>query len=132
LKEGAFLLIPLVWGIFFAFALNPITNWFELKRIPRAIAIGISILSVTLLTIGIIYLLVNQIIGLLDEIPEIKNALKSATLELDQLIGSDSVDLENLSLFNFLSAENFNAIIFQTGKSLTLAGIIPLYTFLLI
>jgi len=132
LKEGAFLLIPLVWGIFFAFALNPITNWFELKRIPRAIAIGISILSVTLLTIGIIYLLVNQIIGLLDEIPEIKNALKSATLELDQLIGSDSVDLENLSLFNFLSAENFNAIIFQTGKSLTLAGMIPLYTFLLI
>jgi predicted PurR-regulated permease PerM len=119
LKEGAFLLIPLVWGIFFAFALNPITNWFELKRIPRAIAIGISILSVTLLTIGIIYLLVNQIIELLDEIPEIKNALKSATLELDQLIGSDSVDLENLSLFNFLSAENFNAIIFQTGKSLT-------------
>ena len=132
MKEGAFLLIPLVWGIFFAFALNPITNWFELKRIPRAIAIGISILSVTLLTIGIIYLLVNQIIGLLDEIPEIKNALKSATLELDQLIGSDSVDLENLSLFNFLSAENFNAIIFQTGKSLTLAGMIPLYTFLLI
>jgi predicted PurR-regulated permease PerM len=77
LKEGAFLLIPLVWGIFFAFALNPITNWFELKRIPRGIAIGISILSVTLLTIGIIYLLVNQIIGLLDEIPEIKNALKA-------------------------------------------------------
>lgn len=77
LKEGAFLLVTLVWGIFSAFALNPITNWFELKRISRGIAIGISILSVTLLAIGIIYLLANQMIGLLDEIPEIKNTLKA-------------------------------------------------------
>jgi len=136
LKEGAFLLVRLVRGIFFAFALNPITNWFELKRIPRGIAIGISILSVTLLAIGIIYLLANQMIGLLDEIPEIKNTLKvklkSAILELDQLIGSDSIDLKNPSLFNFSSTENFNTTISQTGKSLTLAGMITLYTFLLI
>jgi predicted PurR-regulated permease PerM len=59
LKEGAFLLVPLVWGVFFAFALNPIANWFELKRIPRGIAFGISLLSVTLIAVGIIYLLVN-------------------------------------------------------------------------
>lgn len=136
LKEGAFLLVPLVWGVFFAFALNPIANWFELKRIPRGIAIGISILSVTLITVGIIYLLVNQMIGLLDEIPQIQNTLeaklKSSILELNLLIGSDSIDLENLSLFNLLSTENLNTTIFQTGKSLALAGIIPLYTFLLI
>jgi predicted PurR-regulated permease PerM len=136
LKEGAFLLVPLIWGVFFAFALNPISNWFELKRIPRGIAIGISILSVTLIGAGVIYLLGNQMIGLLDEIPQIQNTLetkfKSSILELNQLIGSDSVDLENLGLFNLVSTENFNTTIFQTGKSLTLAGIIPLYTFLLI
>jgi hypothetical protein len=40
--------------------------------------------------------------------------------------------LKNPSLFNFLSTENFNTTISQTGKSLTLAGMITLYTFLLI
>jgi len=98
LKEGTFLLVPLVWGVFFAFALNPIVNWFELKRIPRGIAFGISLLSVTLTAVGIIYLFVNQMIGLLDEIPQIQNTLetklKSLFLELNQLIGSDSIDFQ--------------------------------------
>ena len=91
LKQGSFLIVPLVWGVFFAFALNPIANWFELKRIPRGISIVISILLVTLAAFGIFYLLVNQVIGLLDEIPQIQNTLetklKSSILELNELIG---------------------------------------------
>jgi hypothetical protein len=75
-------------------------------------------------------------IGLLDEIPQIQNTLetklKSLFLELNQLVGSDSIDLENLSLFNLLNAENFNTTFFQTEKSLTLPGIIALHTFSLI
>ena len=134
LKQGSFLIVPLVWGVFFAFALNPIANWFELKRIPRGISIVISILLVTMVAFGIFYLLVNQVIGLLDEIPEIQSTLedklKSAVLELNQLIGADA--FESLSFSNLLDIENINTTIFQTGKSLTLAGIIPLYTFLLI
>jgi predicted PurR-regulated permease PerM len=138
LREGAFLIVPLVWGVFFAFALNPIANWFELKRIPRGIAILISILLVTLVAVGIFYLLVNQVIGLLDEIPQIQNTLenklKESILELNDLIGAGSatIDFESLSISSLLNIENINTTIFQTGKSLTLAGIIPLYTFLLI
>jgi predicted PurR-regulated permease PerM len=48
------------------------------------------------------------------------------------LIGSEVIVLESLVIPNFFSAENFNSTILQTGKSLTLAAIIPLYTFLLI
>jgi predicted PurR-regulated permease PerM len=136
LKEGAFLIVPLVWGVFFAFALNPIANWFEIKRIPRGIAIAISILLVTMVVVGIFYLLVNQVIGLLDEIPQIQetleNKLKSSILEINELIGSGAINFESLSLSSLLNLENINTTIFQTGKSLTLAGIIPLYTFLLI
>jgi hypothetical protein len=75
-------------------------------------------------------------IGLLDEIPQIQNTLetklKSLFLELNQLVGSDSIDLENLSLFNLLNTENFNTTFFQTEKSLALPGIIALHTFSLI
>ncbi len=136
LKEGAFLFVPLVWGVFFAFALHPIANWFELKRIPRGIAIAISILLVSLIAFGIFYLLVNQMIGLLNEIPQIQltldSKLSSSVKEINELVGTDAIDLEGLGLSSLLSSENLNNTIFQTGKSLTLAGIIPLYTFLLI
>jgi predicted PurR-regulated permease PerM len=76
LKEGAFLLVPLVQGVFFSFAINPISNWFELKRIPRGDAIAISILLVSMTAIGILYLSVNQMIGLLEEVPQIQDTLK--------------------------------------------------------
>ena len=59
LKEGAFILVPLVWGIFFAFALYPISSWLERKRIPRGLAIFLSILMVSLVVFGIIYLVAN-------------------------------------------------------------------------
>ncbi len=136
LKEGAFLLVPLVWGVFFAFALNPISNWFELKRIPRGGAIAISILLVSMTAIGILYLLVNQMIGLLEEVPQIQDTLNSklssSIRELNEFIGSEVIVLESLGIPNLFTAQNFNSTILQTGKSLTLAAIIPLYTFLLI
>ena len=31
-KEGSFIFVPLVWGIFFAFALYPISSAFEIKN----------------------------------------------------------------------------------------------------
>jgi predicted PurR-regulated permease PerM len=43
LHTAAFIIVPLVWGIFFSFALYPISNWLEEKRFPRALAITISI-----------------------------------------------------------------------------------------
>nr|MBI1232516.1 AI-2E family transporter [Cytophagales bacterium] len=36
---GSFIFIPLTWGIFFAFALFPVANWFEEKRFPRGMSI---------------------------------------------------------------------------------------------
>lgn len=56
-KEGSFIFVPLVWGIFFAFALYPISSWFERKRFPRGLAVFLSILGVSILALGIFYLL---------------------------------------------------------------------------
>lgn len=133
LIEGSFILVPLVWGVFFAFALNPISSWLERKRIPRGIAIFISILLFSLLAFGVFYLLINQMVGLIKEIPEIGANLESKVSrylqEFEYLMGEDLINPDHE--FTFFSTENLNQTLIQTGKSITLVGIVPLFTFLL-
>ncbi|HCD88135.1 MAG TPA: AI-2E family transporter, partial [Algoriphagus sp.] len=77
LREGSFILVPLVWGVFFAFSLHPISSWFEEKKFPRSIAIIISILMVAVIVTGIFYVLLNQMVGLIRDIPEIGQNLQN-------------------------------------------------------
>jgi predicted PurR-regulated permease PerM len=91
---------------------------------------------VSLVALGILYLLLNQMVGLIKEVPEIGGNLESKLSryleELSLFMGKDLIDPERDSdIYSFLPSENLNETLFATGKSLTLAGIIPLYTFLL-
>jgi predicted PurR-regulated permease PerM len=133
LIEGSFILVPLVWGVFFAVTLNPVSSWLERKRIPRGIAIFFSILLFSLIAFGVFYLLINQMVGLIKEIPQIganlEEKLGRYIEEVSLFIGRDLVDSQQP--FSMISGENFNQTLFATGKSLTLAGIVPLFTFLL-
>jgi len=136
LKEGAFLFVPLMWGAFFAFALNPISSWLEDRRIPRGVAVFLSICLVVVFFSGIIYLLVNQLTGLIEDIPEITASIQN---RLDEYIGSLNdqfglgVDYDKVKtqISDSLNPKNMNVLVFQTGRTLTLMGIIPLYIFLL-
>ncbi|GAA0881240.1 AI-2E family transporter [Algoriphagus jejuensis] len=137
LKEGAFILVPLVWGIFFAFALYPISSWFERKRLPRGVAIFLSILLIGVVAMGILYLLINQMVGLIKEVPAIGENLEvklsNYMEELSRLFGQDLIDPDNKSdLLPSLPSGNFNETLLATGKSLTLIGIVPLFSFLLL
>ncbi|MDX5340032.1 MAG: AI-2E family transporter [Cyclobacteriaceae bacterium] len=137
LKEGAFILVPLVWGIFFAFALNPLSHWLEAKRIPRGLAAFLSILLVVILVTSVFYLLINQMIGLIREIPEIGDNLEvklhKYSDELNFILGDSWLDTINKSNFwSMFSTQDVQSTLFETGKSLTLAAIIPFYSFLLI
>lgn len=137
MKEGAFILVPMVWGIFFAFALYPMSSWFERKRFPRGLAIFVSILMVSLVAFGILYLLLNQMVGLIREIPEIGENLKEKLSryydEIGLLLGQEFLNPDHKAdMFSIMQADNLNQTLFSTGKSLTLAGIIPLYSFLIL
>lgn len=137
LIEGAFIFVPLVWGVFFAFALYPLSSWFERKHFPRGFAIFTSILLVTVIAVAILYLLLNQMIGLIREIPEISQNISSKLAryheDLILILGEELLAEGNKGdFYSYLYPENFNETLFSTGKSLTLIGIIPLYTFLLL
>ncbi|WP_073093190.1 AI-2E family transporter [Cyclobacterium lianum] len=137
MQVAAFILVPLVWGIFFAFALYPFSNWLENRRFPRSLAIASTLVLVSIAGGAIFYLLIHQMVLLLADIPEIGTKLNEKwadflqqiemQLGLDAFSGSD-----NITLRNWFSFENLNNTLFNTGKSLTLIGIIPLYVFLLL
>lgn len=136
-KEGSFIFVPLVWGIFFAFALYPISSWFERKRFPRGLAVILSILGVSILAFGVFYLLLNQVFGLIREIPEIEANISEKMAryseELNLFFGEDWINSSTVpSIDSLVSSIDFNKTLFATGKSLTLIGIVPLYTFLLL
>ncbi|WP_339923126.1 AI-2E family transporter [uncultured Cyclobacterium sp.] len=134
---GAFILVPLVWGVFFAFALYPISKWLESKRFPRSFAIAISILFVTIIGAAIIYILTNQMISLLSDIPEMNTLLHEKInryrSELESTFGINNYfNKEEWQSIQWLDSGTLNQTIFNTGKSITLIGIIPLYIFLLL
>lgn len=134
---GSFILVPLIWGVFFAFALYPVTSWMENKRFPRSLAIALSIALVSIVGATIIYILVNQMIFLIADIPEIgtqlSNKLYQYQVEISKVFGfTEAEGFERWDSINWMPLGNLNETIFSTGKSLTLIGIIPLYIFLLL
>ncbi|MHA7129183.1 AI-2E family transporter [Algoriphagus namhaensis] len=136
LREGAFLFVPLLWGIFFAFALYPMTSWLEMRRIPRGLAIVLSILFVSLFVVGILYVLFNQVVNLAKDIPEIGEELQSRAKlylgDVERFFGFQWSQGElGFDWMEIIKPENWSDTLFATGKSLTLGGIIPLYVFLL-
>lgn len=134
LKAGSIIIIPLLWGAFFSFALYPITNWLEEKRFPRGFAIVTTLIFVTFFVIMIFYALTNQVIGLIADIPEIQLAFESKINvyagELKKTFGSSTEGI--FSTKEILKQENVGSAIFETGKSLVLLGVIPLFIFLML
>lgn len=134
LSAGNFIFVPLLWGAFFAFVLYPITDWLESKRIPRAVAIWITILTVSALAGLVFYLLINQVLQLILEVPNLKVAFN----EKVSLYLADLADLFGISASNqheggqMLTFDRINSGLFATGKSLVLIGIVPLYIFLIL
>ncbi|WP_154854000.1 AI-2E family transporter [Cyclobacterium xiamenense] len=134
---GSFILVPLIWGIFFAFALHPMSNWLENNRFPRSLAIGLTLVIISIFGATVIYVLLNQMILLIADIPEIGSILQEKInaylIEIENRLGITGIEgLERWESLNWVPLENLNETVFNTGKSLTLIGIIPLYIFLLL
>lgn len=133
LSAADFIFVPLLWATFFAFALNPISNWVEEHRVPRALAIWLTILVVSALAFLVFYLLIGQVVQLILEVPDLKAAfevkVKRYLENISEVFGAFGTNPEFGSL---LRIEDLNSQLFETGKSLVLIAIVPLYVFLLL
>lgn len=97
---GKTLFIPLSFSLLIGFILYPVCKWMENKRISKGMAIFISILGVTLLVGGIIYLLIAQFSEFLQEWQSLRVKLAETVNQLSQFIAERfDISLEKQSDF---------------------------------
>jgi predicted PurR-regulated permease PerM len=134
MMSGSIIILPLVWSAFFAFALYPISNWLEERRFPRALAISLTLILVTTIAVTVFYLLTNQVLGLIADIPEIQASFEEKMSvylsDISEYLGMDSGSLPSTS--EILKQQNLESALFETGRSLVLLGVLPLFIFLML
>jgi predicted PurR-regulated permease PerM len=137
---GKTLFIPLMIAIFFTFLLFPISARLERKKIPRAVAIIISIIIAILFFGGLIFFFITQVNSFMDDLPQIKTSLvKKGTAILNWVEQRTRVTQQEQIewLKSKLSETGSNSptmilgIFSATGTLIALMALIPLYIFFL-
>ncbi|WP_247237688.1 AI-2E family transporter [Telluribacter sp. SYSU D00476] len=131
-------LIPLSFSVLFAILLHPLCLRFEQWRVPRVLAILISILIFIVVLVGLIYVASIQIAGFADEIPRI-TAKAEELLEQMLSLGERQFNLSRTQqvtegkryLLNALGESRamlLSTVVATTG-TLTTAILVPIYVF---
>jgi predicted PurR-regulated permease PerM len=135
LYVGAFVLVPLMWGVFLSFAIYPLTNGLEKKGLPRSLSIITVLIMVTTIFVAVLSLLFSQVISLLGDIPEIGIKLQQKTLQfslaVNETFGSQ-FSIATIGEWDFWKNMDLNKTVMEAGRSLIMIGVIPLFIFLLL
>lgn len=140
LYVGKTLFIPLSFSIFICFVLYPLCRFLESRKVPRSIAILISIILLLLPVAGLIILLVRQVLSFQDKFPLIKKKIPGAVTRLTEGIsefaGIEPSQLKSWvqeSLSGSLSIMDFiQQTITLSAVSLVLILLIPVYVALIL
>ena len=81
---GRGLFIPLFYGLFIAIVLYPVCKVLESKKIPKAIAISICLLIVTIIMAALLLLLVFEVRSFSENLPQLQNKVATSTGKLQQ------------------------------------------------
>lgn len=138
---GSSVILPVLFSILFAILLNPIVNFLHHKRVPRVLAIILSIIVSMALIGGLIFFIVSQVSLLSNMLPEFKIQLNTFLQQTVQWISeyfNISVSKLEASLNKSLDdgVTNATSIIGQTimsiSSALIIVFIIPVYVFMLL
>ncbi len=135
---GRNFLYPLVIGVLFSYLLFPISNLLEKKRIPRPLAIIISILFGISVIGGILFFLYNRVTFFLADLQSIKENA-SISLEIIQnkvetifgvSVGSQKQWMrDNINKLLETGAGNIQSALSATTSTIFAFGILPVYVF---
>jgi predicted PurR-regulated permease PerM len=136
---GQTLFVPLTIAIFFTFLLYPISRKLERYKVPRAIAIIISLLIAIIFFGGIVYFFIQQLNSFRDDLPELKTQLATKGGRVLEWIESRtriSPDKQiNWLKEKLSSSQSGTAVIVgifsTTGTFLAMFALIPIYVFFL-
>lgn len=138
---GKDIVVPLALALLLSVLLLPFNKYMERKKIPRVMAIAISLVISLTLIAGLVYFLFTQITAFVDDIPTIKKQLHEHLLSI-QSWAHDKFNLSQTEQTKLLTdATNKikgsgSGIIGKTFLSVTQTFVVlillPVYTFLLL
>ena len=138
---GKTLFIPLSFSILISFILYPVCKWLEKKGIPQAIAIFISLFSVTLFFGAVIYLLFTQVIEFSNDWHIFKVKLLETANQLSSFLAERfdlSTEKQMVFLKNVVSNSGTQAVslikitLYSISESVFYLLIIPVYSALIL
>lgn len=135
---GSSFLIPVSLGILLTFLLMPVSRWLETKKIPKTLAIILSIILMIIVISGMIFFFSNQIMSFADDMPLLKekfgekfSLIQSFVFENFKVSEQKQLEWLREQIVNILqsSGDNLGNIFSATGNFLAAATLIPIYIF---
>lgn len=132
LKE---IIIPIAFSLMLAILLNPLSNWFAKKKIPRVLSIVFSLLIAILAIAGIAYFLSSQIAGFSGELPVLKQKFTEMFAQLQTTLDQRlNIDIQKQNEWLSEAGKGIQPFIGKTlgtvVGSLAFIFLLPVYTFL--
>lgn len=134
-------LVPFAFAILLSVLLLPLANYLENKKVPRVLAIAVSlILAITFIGL-LIYFLSTQIARFVDDIPSIKQHLTDHFITLQSWIKTKfHISLREQNQYFNKTAEKLkdsgtdyiSYTFFSITQTLMLLILLPIYTFLIL
>ena len=138
LYMGQTILIPVSVGVLLTFLLMPVSNWLEEKKVPKVMAILLSIFLMIILLSGLIFFLSSQMMSLSEDLPLLNQKLTEKFADLQHFI-ADNFNVSEKRQIAWLESqmltalqsggEIFGNIFSATGTFLAAATLIPIYIF---
>lgn len=138
---GRGLFVPLSFALLISFILYPVCCWLERKRLSRVGAIAISLVTLMLLSLALVYLLLTQLVSFMTEWPRLQSQLADSFSTLSTYVTNQFgvSQMEQKQWFNdFLNNSGGDAIqlvqqtLSASAVSLVLAVLIPIYAYLIL
>ncbi len=139
MREAKVILVPLLISGLLAILISPLTTWMERIRIPKALAVGLSVISLLALLSALVYFFYNQILrfsgdlSLLEERVGYYLGMLNAYIEenLDGVVPISADTIQN-AIFQYLyeNAAGLTQGVIATAGTLTMVFIMPIYIFL--
>ncbi|WP_033316950.1 AI-2E family transporter [Pontibacter roseus] len=138
---GKGLLAPLLMAFFISIMLLPLFRFFKKRKMPEAVAIGLSLLALVVVLAGIVWFFSSQISILIRDFPTIQKNVMNHLNSLSAWVGSKT-PFSSQEQINFVKEQSNNLLTYAgtllggvaggvTGL-LVFLGLLPIYIFLLL
>lgn len=133
--------VPLLISLLLAILISSFTSWLESKKIPKSLAVLISVLVIVVLLSGLMFFFFNQLTNLSKDLSSLETRLGELTTTINSFL------MEKFNLQFPLSGEKFRQTIFKqlsenmsaitqgvvaTAGTLAMVLLIPIYVFFLL